>query len=159
MVSGLKAYIRLIEAFALLDAGVAGVVGSLVLGRVLEPSEVQPLALAAIAAVCLIFGTAVALVGEYARLRHDRRQYLSSAEFAELIHWSPRWINVTAALLFIYDLAVIIPLGEVSWRSGQPFARREALEICFFLSTFVSVSLPILASASRMPGTFAEQLD
>jgi len=106
----------------------------------------------------LIFGTAAALVAEFARARNVGMRWLSSAEFAELIHWSPRWLNVTVALLFIYALAVIV-FVRIDWSSAQTLARREALCDWFILSTFVLVSLPILASASRMPGTFAEQVD
>jgi len=163
MVSGQKVYIRLVEALALLDAGIAGIVGSLILFSVLELSAIRPLEVAVFAPMVLIFGTAAVLVGEFARLHPDERQcpgrrWLSSAEFAELIHWSPRWLNVTVALLFIYSLAMIVS-ARAGWTSSQSVARREALSDWFMLSTFVLVSLPILASASRMPGTFSDQVD
>jgi len=43
MVSGLKTYIRLIEALGLLDAGIAAIVGSFSLSGVLDPPPFQRL--------------------------------------------------------------------------------------------------------------------
>jgi hypothetical protein len=110
----------------------------------------------------VIFGTALALIIEFTRLRRPNvssylgRRGLSGIEVSELTHWCPRWLIVAVILLLVYEFAVLLPLGRISWGSDRPFTQREALGVCFGLSIFVLLSLPVLASASRMPGTFAE---
>lgn len=82
---------------------------------------------------------------------------MSWHEFAAFHRWCPAWIKVVAYVagvgLGVYVMAFIGPVG---WSSSREFTRGDALGLLVYFAGFSLLGWPALASASRMPGSYAE---
>lgn len=82
---------------------------------------------------------------------------LSWREFGEFHRWCPAWLKVGAYAagvgLGVYAMAFIGPVG---WSSYREFTRGDALGFLVYMAAFSLLGWPALASASRMPGPFAD---
>ena len=162
MLSERKLLIRSAEILALagsiclLSAATAVALGHM------PPTRVESfLALLLILGSC-IFVIAVLLFHEFAQVLHGKpsslfeENELSIAETKQLLRWCPGPYKLAFAVAGVVMLTAIFTVGAVEWSSGQPFTEKEAKGIPLFLAVFMLVALPILASASRMPGAFAD---
>ena len=143
-------------------SGLSGLVsGVLILARAADPKIFEPFVFYAFAAMFAVFGAAVWVAGEYAQtVRTDaswwqRARGLSLTEIKALVHWCPRWLVYLSLACAAAGFTMAFQVGEVHWSPGQPFTEREALGFTAGLSTFCFLALPVLASASRMPGSFS----
>ena len=111
----------------------------------------------------LVFLVAVLLATELAKVTHDgeswreRSRGLSTSDLRSLTRWCPRWLLFLCILGIVVSLLIVIPIGGVHWTEGQPFTSKEALGFGAGLSLFCLLAVPVLASASRMPGSFESQ--
>jgi uncharacterized membrane protein YadS len=164
MLSEHKRLIRVFECVALIGGvGMVALGLGVRLGR-FEPTQVEPLLVPAFLLMFMPFGLTVMLASEFARaIRRPRRsafgeEGLSISEVRQLVSWSPvplRYAFAAAIGLLAY---VVIAIGPVEWSSNQPFTSREAQGFPLFMSAFLLVSVPVLASASRMPGSFEDNV-
>ncbi len=130
-----------------------------------EPATEFPLELSIIVGFALLmlsFLPACVLGGEYARtVRSPHEKYddeLSSAEIAALIRWAPLPYKLAAVGGIAITIIAALVVGEVSWSSSDPFVARDAVGAMLCLAGLYLLSLPILGSAARMPGTYLDNL-
>jgi hypothetical protein len=74
------------------------------------------------------------------------------------LHWCPVY------LMFLYPVALVLRVYalyltgfDMSWSGHRPLTRPVAASFSLWASMILFASVPILASASRMPGTYAAQ--
>ena len=161
MISQQKTVLRSIEVLGG-ASGMAGVVsGVLILSHSVDPMLFEPFVFYSFFVMFLVFGVAVWVAGEYAQTVRtnaswwQRSRGLSLAELKALTQWCPRWIIYLSLVCGVAGIAMAFQVGDVQWSPGQPFTEREALGFTAGQSTFCFFALPILASASRMPGNFS----
>lgn len=114
--------------------------------------------------VVLIYMAAIwlALMQEFVAHRHgasservsDTRLPLADVIFMQ--QWCPGWLKASYAIATVLFVYVFAYLGHVRWSSSAPFTRSDAMGFLLLSSTFALLALPTIASASRMPGTYAE---
>ena len=113
----------------------------------------------------LVVGTfliALLLFDEYHRAAHgepaaktSERELSQSKPFAAL-RWCPRWLKFALPIGFSLIFAAPAFIGSAEWSSSKPFTERDAKVFLLAIAGFLLMSLPILASASRMPGAFRD---
>jgi hypothetical protein len=162
MLSERKLLIRLAEIVAL-----AGSVSSISAAAAVALGYMSPARVESFLALLLILGSgvfvvAVLLFHEFAQVLHGkppsilRETELSIGETKQLLRWCPGPTKLAFVIAGAIMLIAIFSVGTVEWSSGQPFTAKEAKGIPLTLAVFMLVALPILASASRMPGAFAD---
>ena len=109
----------------------------------------------------LVWFVAVTLATELTKATREGQSWwkksrgLSASDLRSLTKWCPRWILGLCLAGIVVSLLVLAPIGGVHWTSDQPFTAREALGFGAGLSLFCLLAVPVLSSASRMPGSFA----
>ena len=164
MLSQHKHFIRVVEMVAqaaiFFAAGVAAYAH-------FRPDSLFPFELAEIGLFVILmlsFGTACALGGEFVKTVRKaatfagRTEDLSPSEIGQLLRWAPVWQKVAAIAGILIAVVTGVTLGEVSWTSEAPFTPAHALGASLYLSAFYLLSLPVLGSASRMRGTYVDNL-
>lgn len=117
---------------------------------------------AGFALLMLSFLPACVLCAEYARAvrRPDghlvRAQGLSLRELSELLSWAPFACKAAAGFGLGLAAYAAIEFGEVSWSTHDPPTTADGVAGALYLATFFLLALPVLASAVRMPGNYAE---
>ena len=163
MFSSRKVLIKLAEVAAL--AGVITCLASAFLverGR-LEPEQVQPFTFPGMVYMASVFWVCFALTAEFRRLRGGATEStrfevnLSFSDMKMLLRWCPAFIMLSYPLAVGVAIYTIFSVGfGVSWRTGEAFAKHHALGFSLFGALMLLMLLPVLASAARMPGTYAE---
>lgn len=110
----------------------------------------------------LTFGPACALGGEYVRTVRRPASYrekaagLSSSEISAVVEWAPSAYKFAAILGVAVAVFTGLAFGSVSWSSDRPPSLRDGIAGGLYLSVFFLLALPVLASAARMRGSYAE---
>lgn len=162
MFSEHKAVLRVAETVAVVSA--AGSIWFAVQAyRVPDPDF--PFELASIlgfALLMLTFLPACMLAGEYVRTVRQPETYaektdgLNSQEIAAIIRWAPLWQKAAGASAVLIVVSTAIAFGSVSWSSDKPPSSTDSAAAALYLSAFFLLALPILGSAARMPGSYAQ---
>jgi hypothetical protein len=161
MLSEQKFLLRISEGVSIL-----GALGSLLFAfRYYLGGGTETIELAFIAGFVLVmvtFGPACALGEEYVRtVRHpgsfrEMSPRLSSSEISTIIEWAPSAYKFAAILGVAIAVFAALAFGSVSWSSDRPPNSRDGIAGGLYLSVFFLLALPILGSAARMPGSYAE---
>ena len=117
------------------------------------------------ALLVLTFLPACMLGGEYVKTVRkpttwrQRTGGLDSKELSAVLRWTPRlYLLVAATGMFVLAFAAI-KYGSVQFRSTQTPDPSKIPGLFFYFSVFYALALPVLASASRMPGSYASHND
>ena len=126
-------------------------------------SEVIELAfIAGFVLLMVTFGLACALCGEYVRTVRRPTSYrekaanLSSSEISAIVKLAPFAYKFVAILGVGVAVFAALAFGSVSWSSDSPPSLRDGMAGGLYLSVFFLLALPVLASAARMRGSYAE---
>lgn len=129
-----------------------------------EPTSDLPIDLALIAGFALLmlsFLPACILGGEYVRTVRRPQTYreqaagLSAGELSALLRWAPVVHKAAAVLGIAISVAAALIFGSVSWSSHDPPTPRDGIAGALYLAFFFLLALPVVASAARMPGSYA----
>jgi hypothetical protein len=163
MISHRKALIRIAEILAgVSSAGALATALAVHMNR-LSPAHIEPLLLLLLLIGGAVFCIGVLLFHEFAQAIHGKpkrvftEEELSMSEMKQLLRWCPKLLLLAYPLAAVILLVTLLSAGSVEWSTGQPFTAREAKGLPMFLAAFILVALPVLASSSRMPGTFSEE--
>ena len=89
----------------------------------------------------------------------ERSDGLSSAEIAFLTRWSPRPYKAAAWLALAILLGTLLFFGGVSITTREELDPAKVPAVFLYFSVFYLICLPVLGSATRMPGTYASNSD
>jgi uncharacterized membrane protein len=84
--------------------------------------------------------------------------YSSISEIRKQIQWSPRSYRLAALVAIVGIVGTAAMFGVVSWSTNQPFTSRHAIASSLYLCCILIIELPVIASASRMPGTYKDNI-
>lgn len=162
MTSAQKPLLSLAATLALLGwSGLLVAASAVALGRLDPESLRMPLLLAALTAFP-VFWLAISLMEEFVRVLRgdaydpDDENAMTFAEACQLIRWCPRVLQPAPLLVPVLLVVMAWGMGFTSWNSTQPLDAQRAIGLCAFVACFHLFCQPILSSASRMPGTFAD---
>ncbi len=165
IVSENKKLMRWCEVVATI-LGVTGFVGACLLSlQVMSLSFVEKLLPYIFVTGMLVFFASLLVLNDYARLVRNvapgqkNTDGLSIREMKQLVFWCPTWLWWTSIIIGAICMGVLMYLGEVTWSSSAPLDARTAIGLLAGSSFFVFASIPILASASRMPGAFDDHFE
>lgn len=161
MLSEHKTFLRAAEGVAIVGA-LASLLFALrcYLGGSSEPIELA--FIGGFALLMLSFGPACALGGEYVRTVRRPASYrekvtgLSSSEISALLRWAPPAHKLAGVFGVLVLVVAGLAFGSVSWSSERPPTLRDGTAGGLYLAVFFLLALPVLASAARMPGSYAE---
>jgi len=117
---------------------------------------------AGFALLMLSFLPACVLGAEYARaVRRPesllaRVDGLNTRELSELLSWAPLACKAAAGFGLTLAAYAAIEFGAVSWSTDDPPTAADGVAGALYLAAFFLLALPVLASAVRMPGSYAE---
>jgi hypothetical protein len=160
--SARKSLIKAAEACALVCIGACLFAVVSVARGALSPPQVQPFVLPGFVVAFLLFAVGYALVAEFKKLQGKPTALganiaLSFSDMKSLVRWCPKPLLLSYALALLVTAYAVIAVGiGVSWRSGEQFTEKHSLGFPLFVAVFLLTLLPVIASASRMPGTYAE---
>ena len=128
------------------------------------PAQVESKLLLVLAFMVFIAAVWMGLVQEFLTLRHgaddprssDTRLTLSDMIFTQ--RWCPGWLKSSYGLAAVLSLYVFAYIGHVKWSTSAPFRSSDAIGFLLLSSTLGLLALPTIASASRMPGSYAERM-
>ncbi|MEO8102964.1 MAG: hypothetical protein ABI790_10575 [Betaproteobacteria bacterium] len=162
MLSDRKYFLRMTETLC-------ASVGTLCLGGALlakvRPATAPSLELFVYAALAAMMGVAITvaiLTSEFARVLHASRaeakmpDAFSPMQVGLLVNWSPAAQGFGAVLAMLLLIGTALVSGSVQWSSGEPFTPHLAVAAFLYVGGFYFVVLPVLGSASRMPGSFED---
>lgn len=158
--SSRKLLIRFFELAALAWCFGGATIAFLASVHLAAPTLFQPLVIFLFVGMFPIFGVAVILSAEFSEAIRDgqswwqRQHELSGSELKALVRWCPRAILGPSIALIIIDSILCFIVGGVEWSSGHEFNEHHAVGFSLFSMLFCLISLPVLASASRMAGTY-----
>ncbi|MFN5047494.1 hypothetical protein [Roseateles sp.] len=134
-------------------------------GRWIEAGPaIEPTLMVGFVLLLLTFLPACVLAEEYGRSRRGLdsvsvpKDGLTLNELAELLTWAPTPCKVAACLGIVLAVYAALEFGEVGWSSMDPPSAADGVGAALYLATFFMLALPVLASAARMPGSYAESL-
>jgi hypothetical protein len=160
---------KLLIRFSETLAGLGAVAVLFQAGRTyVHPPEDYPAFIAA--SVCMIgvmltFLPVCILGGEYVRTvrkpttNEEHSDGLSSAELSFMVRWAPTAHKVGAWLGLVILVGTLLTFGEVTIPARDPTSPRDIPALYLYFSVFYLLSLPVLGSASRMPGSYATNSD
>ncbi|QTN21552.1 hypothetical protein HZ992_15335 [Rhizobacter sp. AJA081-3] len=160
MISDRKLLLRRTAMLASTCASVTLAVACGVKARLVSASQVESKLLLAILVTLYVMAIWLGLLHEYASLRRGydpeaKFPKLSFSDFSSMHSWCSKWAYgsyLIALGLLAYSFLYV---GQVRWSKSFPFTESDALGFMLHLSTLALVSLPLITSAARMPGTFA----
>lgn len=164
MISHRKPLLRRAEYIAAAYSTIALLTAVAVRAGRISPEQVESKLFWVLAIAVYIGGMWMVLCQEYAALLYGPKSEqvsdfkLSFADVRFMQHWCPRWIKCTYAVAAVLLVYVVTLIGHVKWSSHQPFRQSDAIGFLLLSSAFMLLAWPTIASASRMPGTFAERL-
>lgn len=166
--------IRMLSAHkpVLLIAASAAVAGScltvglaaLVHLRVVMPEAVRPFFGPILALTCIAFIAAIVLQLEYAQVLRGAQfqmlteESLSLDQFLDSLRWCPFPVAIAALVLTLIGVVAFMAGGLPQWSSGQPLTAEAARAMLLFQAPFLLLSLPIVISGYRVPGSFSAQV-
>ena len=157
-----KSLLRAVELVAAADVLAALAIIGLVIDRYISPATAQPYVLSGFLLLFPVWSVAVFLMVEFTKLRREgqswwaRSKGLSFEEMKALVQWCPRPFQYAALVITVLAMLVMLKTGGTHWSSGQDFTERHAIGFSLAILLFCSLAYPVLASASRMPGQFAD---
>jgi hypothetical protein len=159
--SAWKRLLRVVELIAGLDILVALAVIILILEGDVSVRSTQPVVMAGFTLMFPLLAVAILVQGEYMQLRRAGdpwwyRKWISFAELKRSLQWCPRPLLFITLVLAALGFAGLVWVGDAQWRSGEEFTEHHALVFSLAILGFCSVTVPVLASASRMPGRFSD---
>jgi hypothetical protein len=77
-------------------------------------------------------------------------------ELRRLVRWCPSWLLVVSLACAAGAAISGTIVGGARWSSDEEFTLHHAISFSLGSVLFCALSLPVLASASRMPGRFAD---
>jgi hypothetical protein len=163
MISNRKRLLLAFEIIALLSGPSALLLGTMGLAGAIAPQLLSVLVLPEMLLMFAVFFVMIGLVVEYTRLTRaqqslwKRSRGVEWKEVQALIAWCPAWLKYTVPVLIVVAIVTLYPGGKVSWALGDPFEARH-LGLVTGPALFILLSLPVIASARRMPGSYAEVL-
>ena len=163
MISQRKRLMWVIEAIGLASGTCSLLLGGMALAGLVEPQSLSVLVLPEMLVTFAVFFVGILLVSEYSKLARagrpwwQRARRLNWAEMAQLTIWCPLWLKWVAPAVMVASVASLYPGGRVSWTPGDPFERRH-LGLIIGPTLFIFISLPVIASARRMSGSYSESL-
>jgi hypothetical protein len=159
--SARKRLLLIFEAIAMVNAcAAAALILLLWLGRAAE--DLQPYVSTAFLLIFPIWMVAVFLVKEFTEIHRKgqswwkKSQGLGFGELRLLLRWCSPFLGALAVIVFLAAMFAGMGTGRVSWSSGEPFTTHHALGFSLGALAFCSLAIPILSSARRMPGSFAD---
>lgn len=160
MISDRKVLLRRTAALASIFAPMALGAGVGVKAGFIAPAQVESKLLVAILVVVFVVAIWLGLLHECASMRggYDPDAKLPRFSFEDLgrLHaWCPKWMHVFYVIAFGLLMYSFFNVGRVRWSTGHPFTPADALGFMLHLSTLAFAALPIIASAARMPDSFA----
>jgi hypothetical protein len=84
--------------------------------------------------------------------------YSSISEIRKQLQWSPKPYRVAALVAIAGIVGTAVKFGAVSWSTSEPFTSRHAIGASLYLFCILIIELPLIASASRMPGTYKDNI-
>jgi hypothetical protein len=126
------------------------------------PVAVQPYVMTGFILKFLVWPVAILLMVEFAKLRRagqswwSRTKGLSLEEVKNLTQWCPRPLLYIALCAAALSMVESFGTGGTHWSSELGFTQENAIGFSLGIATFCSLALPVLASASRMPGRFSD---
>lgn len=84
---------------------------------------------------------------------------LSGQELAFMVRWAPGLYKLAAWTGVVILVGTIFVSGSVTITTGKPTNPRDIPALYLYFSVIFLVSLPVLGSASRMPGSYAANSD
>jgi hypothetical protein len=84
--------------------------------------------------------------------------YTSISEIRKQIQWSPRSYRLAALVAIVGIVGTAVMFGAVSWSTSEPFTSHHAIGASLYLCCILIIELPVIASASRMPGTYKDNI-
>jgi uncharacterized membrane protein YeiB len=88
----------------------------------------------------------------------DEGYYTSMAEIRKQLQWAPKTYRVAALIAMAGMVGTALAFGAVSWTTDSAFTSRHAIGASLYLICILAIELPVIASASRMPGTFSDNI-
>ena len=82
--------------------------------------------------------------------------FSSISEIRKQLQWAPKFYRVAALVAIVGVAGTAVTFGAVSWSAGEPFTSRHAIGASLYLFCILIIELPVIASASRMPGNFKD---
>jgi hypothetical protein len=82
---------------------------------------------------------------------------INSEDIKILTRWCPPWEKYGSWVVAGVLIAVLLPGGHVSWSPGDPFQLREVRALIFGPALAIFFVIPYIASARRMPGSYADR--
>jgi uncharacterized RDD family membrane protein YckC len=161
MLSEKKSLLRISELLA-----AAGAIAMLVQAArsYAQPAEDYPAFLAAglcMVGVLLTFLPVCNLGGEYVRTirksttADGQSDGLFGPELAFMVRWAPGFYKLAAWIGVVILVCTLLVFGSITVTTGKPTNPRDIPALYLYFSVFFLVSLPVLGSASRMPGSYA----
>lgn len=162
MLSEQKVFLKFAELIAVFGAG-----GSMFIAfhfyRAPQPNiSIEFLFIIAFGMLAFSFLPVCVLGSEYARTVRKSSNFgarangLNAGELAALMHWAPLTYKLVAGLGIAVMVATAIAFGEISWSSEDPPTSEDGVASALYLGAFFLLTLPVLGSACRMPGAYAE---
>jgi hypothetical protein len=136
---------------------------ALVRSRIISPAELVPFLIGGWVLVVPLFALYCYLVQEYSEIAQAGQSWwqrltgLTGSEQNILYQWCPPYLLRASQVLGAMELIALFISGGAEWTSGQEFTNQHAIGFSLCLSFFCVASVPGLASASRMPGTYSMQ--
>jgi hypothetical protein len=165
MLSEKKHLLRFAEVVAMAGA-VAAMLLALQSYRKPEPDlPVLLLACAGMAILLLTFLPACMLGGEFVKTVRrpstwrQRTEGLNSQEIEALIRWAPIAYKVGAVAGVLIAVGTALRFGSITFSENQSVTSDDVTGLALYFSVFYLLALPVLGSAVRMPGTYAQSSD
>lgn len=158
--SAWKGFLRVMVGLAALGVLGAFALIALVTGAYISAPDAQPYVMAGFALVFPLWAITVLLMVEFAEPRRKGKSWwaqgLSFGELRTLVRWCPRPLLYASLLVATGAMVVSAKIGSTHWSFGEDFTARHAIGFSLGIAIFCSFALPVLASASRMPGAFSD---
>jgi hypothetical protein len=110
----------------------------------------------------LTFLPACMLGGEYVKTVRkpttwrQRTAGLDKRELTAVLRWAPKFQLVIAALSVLVLVYAAFMYGRIQFNANTPPEPTKIPGLFFYLAAFYALALPVLGSAARMPGTYAD---
>jgi len=162
MLSERKLILRISELLA-----IGGATGALFLALMssLRPEPEAPLLLlscAGMALLILTFLPACLLGGEFVRTVRrpstwrQRTEGLNSDEIQAIVKWAPTAYKAGACAAVLIAVGTALRFGSITFSENQLVGVESITGLALYFSVFYLLALPVLGSASRMPGAYAQ---
>ena len=161
MFSERKLLLRAAEAIAI---GGALAAVSLAMYAYRNPDPDFPVFLAAcggMAVLLLTFLPACMLAAEYVRTVRkpqswrERTEGLNPSEIAAVVKWAPKPYLYAACAGVVIAVGTAMKFGSIAFSSSQSVSPEDVTGLGLYFSVFFLLALPVLGSAARMPGNYA----